>query len=287
MKPDEIIEYLYGNEVKNIIVDCDMGADGDDQFALAYALVSPDKVKVLSVNSAPFGEDPASAASQGAIECKEIISLSGKSVPVFKGSADYITRTGKPVESDAALNIRNEVMKSDKPVFAVVTGCCTNAASALALYPEIKDKLIIVWLALDSLDVGAKADEYNYHGDIEAGKLLFSLAENIVLVCSGKVVAPYRKTKDEVDMLFPSANPLASWLRKRYREITWAKGLWDLCAEGLLILPDACRAGTVPRPVFGEDGMIVSHDISRSIVAVDYNDSKRIIADCARRINMH
>ena len=51
MKPQEIIEYINSNEIKNIIIDCDAGADGDDQFALAYALASPDKVNVIAVNN--------------------------------------------------------------------------------------------------------------------------------------------------------------------------------------------------------------------------------------------
>ena len=41
MTPEEIIDYIRSNAEKNIVVDCDAGADGDDQFALAYALTSP------------------------------------------------------------------------------------------------------------------------------------------------------------------------------------------------------------------------------------------------------
>ena len=287
VKAEDIIEYIYSGEVKNIIVDCDMGADGDDQFALAYALTSPDKVKVLSVNSAPYNDDADANSENGKAECEEIISSSGLDVPVFKGSADYITRTKKPIVSDAADNIRDTALTSEKPVFVVVTGCCTNVASALALYPEIRDKIIVVWLALEDLEGRENSKEYNYHGDIEAGKLLFSHADNLVIVCSGKTVAPFERTKDEVDALFCSDRPLASWLRRRFREIPWAHGLWDLCAEGLLILPDACKAEIFPRPRIGDDGEIASYDESRPIIAVNRNECEKIINDCSKRIHIH
>ena len=287
MTTEEIIRDIRSERIKKVIIDCDAGADGDDQFALAYALTSPDKLKVISVNSAPFNDDSEEMAIAGANECREIVKTAGLDIPVFCGSRDFITRTGAPVESEAAQNIRDSVLSSEEPVYIIITGCCTNAASALALYPEIAKRLIVVWLALDDLDGKNNTGEYNYHNDIEGGKLLFSLAENMVLVCAGRVVAPYRRSDDEVDELFYSDCPLPSWLRRRFREIPWAQGLWDLCAEGALILPEACRFEVSPRPVFGENGEIAGFDEERTIVLINKNDPEAIIKDCARRINSH
>lgn len=284
MHPDDIISHINSDAVKNIVIDCDAGADGDDQFALAYALCAPDKVRVLGICSAPFNE-PAEAVAAGKAECLEIVRAAGLDTPVFEGSRNFISRAGEAVPSEAARALRDIVMSRDETVYVVITGCCTNVACALALYPEIRDKVIVVWLALDDLRGGKNTGEYNYHNDIEAGKLLFSFAENMVLVCAGRVVAPYRRTDDEIDVLFSSKNPLSTWLRRRFREITWAQGLWDLCAESLLILPGACKAEVCDRPVFGDDGEILSFDSSRPIVVVNENDSEAIIADTVKRIN--
>ena len=285
MTPEQIIRDIYSPRIKKIIVDCDAGADGDDQFALAYALTSPDKVEVLSVNSAPFNDDSSDMALAGKLECEEIVSAARLHLPVFCGSFDFITRHGAPIESDAARNIRDTVLNSEEPVYVVISGCCTNAASALALYPEINEKLIVVWLALDNLDGDSNTGEYNYHNDIEAGKLLFSLAENLVLVCAGKVVAPFRKTDDEIKTLFSSNKPLPIWLRNRFCEIPWAQGLWDLCAEGILIIPEASELEISKRPIFGDNGEIVSFSDSRNIVLVNKNRPELIIDDCVKRIN--
>ena len=284
MNPSDIISHIRSKEIKKVVVDCDAGADGDDQFALAYALTSPDKVEVLAACSAPFN-DPAPAVAEGKQECADIISAAGLDVPAYAGSPDFIARTGAPVPGEAAARLRDLVLSTDEPVYVVITGCCTNVASALALYPEIRERLIVVWLALDNLERRHNTGEYNYHNDIAAGKLLFSLAENMVLVCAGRVVGPYRRTDDEIDALFSGAGPLPTWLRRRFREITWAQGLWDLCAESLLILPEVCKTEVSPRPLFGEDGEITGFDPDRPIVLVNENDPAAIIADAAARIN--
>lgn len=284
MSPEQIRTHIQSDTVKNIIVDCDAGADGDDQFALAYAVASPHKVRVLAVCSAPYNE-PAEAVAAGKAECEEIISAAGLAIPVYEGSPAFIRKTKKPVNSPAAQALRELVLSNREPVYAVITGCCTNVASALSLYPEIRDKLIVVWLALDHLQGQNNTGEYNYCNDIEAGKILFDLAENMVLVCAGRVVAPYRKSNEEIDELFSASRPLPTWLRRRFREIPWAQGLWDLCAEGLLIRPDACRMEISARPVFGENGEIETFDRKRPIVVVNQNKPDVIIADAAKQIN--
>lgn len=287
MLPEEIIAHINSPKIKKVIVDGDVGADGDDQFALAYALCASDRVEVLAANSAPFNDDSADMAAAGKVECEEIIAAAGLAeiVPAFTGSPDFITRAGGPLKSAAAENIRQAVLSTRDPVYVVITGCCTNVASALALYPEIRDRLIVVWLGLDDLEGNHNTGEYNYHNDIEGGKLLFSLAENMVLVCAGKVVAPFRRTDDEIDAMFCADNPLSTWLRKRFREITWAQGLWDLCGEGLLICPEACKMEVHPAPLFGADGEITSFDASRQMVVVNENDPDRIVQDAVQRIN--
>lgn len=287
MLSEEIIAHINSLKIKKLIVDCDAGADGDDQFALAYALRAPDRVEVLAVNSAPFNDDSADMAAAGKSECEEIIAAAGLTdkVPAFAGSPDFITRAGGPLESDAAKNIRRAVLSTQEPVYVVITGCCTNVASALALYPEIRERLVVVWLGLDNLEGNHNTGEYNYHNDIEGGKMLFSLAENMVLVCAGKVVGPFRRTDDEIDAMFCADNPLSTWLRKRFREITWAQGLWDLCGEGLLICPQACKMEVHDRPLFGADGEIIGFDAGRPIIVINENDPDKIVQDAMQRIN--
>ena len=50
----ELIAELKNGERKNIILDTDAYNEVDDQYTIAYAMLSPDRVNILSINAAPF-----------------------------------------------------------------------------------------------------------------------------------------------------------------------------------------------------------------------------------------
>lgn len=288
MRPEEIIADIRSDRIKDIIVDCDMGADGDDQFACGYALASPDKVRVLAVTCAPYNDNSHETVEWGRQESADIIKAAETYVKygAIAGCPDYITGKGRAVSCDGVDAIARIVREADGPVYSVSTGCITNIASALYLYPDIREKLICIWLALDGLDSVSNTGEYNYHNDIEGGKLFFETCENIVLVEAGRTVAPFRRTDEEIkEQYFES--PLARFLAKRFCEIGWAQGLWDLCAESVLILPDACDMRICNVPVFDEKGEICGFNSRKQMVSVNKNDHDRIANDAKNRINSH
>ena len=279
MTPYEIIADIKSDRIKKVIVDCDAGADGDDQFAFALALRATHKMKVIAVNSAPFNDDSADMAEAGKIENATIAKLADPDSPVpsFAGSHDYINRTGAPIRSEASDNIIKACRESDEPIYVIISGCCTNVASALALAPDIADKLIVLWLGLDNLDNRSNTGEYNYHNDIEAGKILFSLAKNIVLCVAGRLVAPFLRTNDQIDEMFGQGDDLCKWLAKRFRELSWAQGLWDYCAEGIFVCPEAFTFEISRVPVFRPDGEIEGFDTQKKMVAVNAVDHDMLI----------
>ena len=80
MRPEEIIADLCSDRIKDIIVDGDFGADGDDQFALGYALAAPDKVRVIAVTAAPYNENSDETVESGRQEAQDIVDVAGYSV---------------------------------------------------------------------------------------------------------------------------------------------------------------------------------------------------------------
>lgn len=286
MTLEKILEDIRSDRIKDVIVDCDMGADGDDQFALGYALASPDKVRVLCVTCAPYNENSDETVEAGRQESEDIIASGGAYVKygAYAGCPDYITKTGAAIPCPCVDMIAKIVREADGPVYSVSTGCITNIASALALYPDIREKLVTVWLALDGLDSTTNTGEYNYHNDIEGGKTFFELSENIILVEAGRTVAPFYRTNEQIEKTYCESN-MARFLAKRFREISWAQGLWDLCAESVLILPDACDFRITAVPLFDEKGEIRGFDEKKKMIAVNKNDPERIAADAAFRIN--
>lgn len=284
MTPYEIIEDIKSDRIKKVIVDCDAGADGDDQFAFALALRATHKMQVIAVNSAPFNDDSADMAEAGKLENATIAKIANPLCPIpsFAGSHDYITRTGAPVPSEAADNIIKACRESDEPIYVIISGCCTNVASALAFAPDIADKLIVLWLALDNLDNRENTGEYNYKNDIEAGKLLFKLSKNIIHAVAGRLVAPFYRTNQQILDAYGHGDELCKWLANRFCEITWAQGLWDYCAEGILVLPEAFTFEVRNVPEFDERGEIDHFDETREMVAVTAVDHDMLYKEALR-----
>lgn len=288
MTPYEIIEDIKSDRIKKVIFDGDTGADGDDQFALALALRSP-KMNVVAANSAPFNDDSADMAAAGKLENDEIIKAAGMTGQVVSccGSPDFITRTGLPMHSEAADNIIKICRESDEPVYIVISGCCTNAACALALAPDIADKLIVLWLGLDNLDGQRNTCEYNYHNDVEGGKLLFSLAKNMVLAVAGKLVAPFQRSNEQIMNLYAHGDELCRWLANRFCEISWAQGLWDYCADGVLAFPDAFTYEVVNTPIFKKNGEIENFDPNRQMVAINNVDVEHLMIEALKLMGVY
>ena len=286
MTPEEIIADIKSSRIKKVIIDNDTGADGDDQFAFAWALRATNRIEVLSVNSEPFNDDSADMAAAGKIENATIARLANPDSPVpsYCGSPDFITRAGAPMMSEAAQSIIDICRASDEPIYIILSGCCTNVACALSLAPDIADKLVVVWLALDNLDNRQNTGEYNWHNDIEGGKLVFKLAKNMVLAVAGRLVAPFYRTDNQIEELFGHGDELCKWLVNRFKEITWAQGLWDYCAEGVLIIPEAFEFEVRNVPVFDERGEISHFDENRTMVAISACDHDMIMAEALRQM---
>lgn len=63
----------------------------------------------------------------------------------------------------------------EKPLYVVAIGAITNVASALLMRPEIKDRMVLVWLGGNSLE-WPDNKEFNLFQDVAAA-VWFSDAE--------------------------------------------------------------------------------------------------------------
>ena len=60
-----LIETLLDGKKKSVILDTDTYNEVDDQYALAYAMLSPDKVNLLAITVAPFKNSRAKTPGEG------------------------------------------------------------------------------------------------------------------------------------------------------------------------------------------------------------------------------
>ena len=185
----------------NMVLDTDTFNEVDDQFALSYALMSPEKLNVQAVYAAPFsstffakllGEEnvniPMTRDLKEGLELsyQEIIKIYRmlKKSPegnVFRGSNQYLSAPDKPIESAAAQDLIKRAMASDKLLYVAAIGEITNIASAIMMEPKIIDKIVVVWLAGQPMQ-WPQTIEFNLGQDLIASQFILNCGVPLVLI---------------------------------------------------------------------------------------------------------
>ncbi len=169
-----------------VILDTDTANEADDQFALAYAALSPN-VKLDAVLTAPFSNgrerNPSRSIDLSMEEAEKFLDLAGADVPVFEGSREFLKDTKTPVESPAAWYLCERLRALPEGERAVVCamGCGTNIASALLTAPDISDKMILIWQA-GHVPECPEGGEFNLCGDVNAARVIFESDVPLVLI---------------------------------------------------------------------------------------------------------
>ncbi|MBR7185217.1 MAG: nucleoside hydrolase, partial [Clostridia bacterium] len=168
-----LIKELRSEKPKKIILDTDAYNEIDDQFAIAYAMRSPERVELLSINAAPFLNHRSTDAGDGMEKSyHEIFNIMRMTdpeakIPVYRGSTRFLENKQTPVESEAADNIINTVLAADEMIYVVAIGAITNVASAIIKCPEIVSKMTVIWLGGHALH-WPNTREFNLKQDVAA-----------------------------------------------------------------------------------------------------------------------
>lgn len=179
------------------VIDSDTYNEVDDQFAIAYALMSPERLDVQALYAAPFssafqrammGEtvlpmtaETAEAVEQSYLEMRKLLGLLESDCPAFRGSPNYMTDVETPVESEAARDLVRRAHESVEPLYVIAIGEITNVASAIVMDPSIIKKIVVVWLAGQPLH-WPHALEFNLWQDQIASRLILDSGVPLVLV---------------------------------------------------------------------------------------------------------
>ena len=285
----KILNDIKSDSIKNIILDTDAYNEIDDQFALAYAMLSPDRVNLLSVNAAPFLNSRAKDAGDGMIksynEIGRIMKLvdPNANIPYYKGSDKFLTDKKIPVESEAADNIINTVMNSDDFVYIVALGAITNVASAIIKCPEIVNKTAVIWLGGHALTY-KDTREFNLRQDILSAQIVFDSGIPLVQIPCKGVCTEFITTIPELEYYLRGKNDLCDYLVDIVRSYTqkpygWSKVVWDVTAVAVLVKPEALSYSIIPRPYVTNEAFyafnnerphyIYVHQLSRDPIYAD------------------
>lgn len=279
-----------------MVLDTDTFNEIDDQFALAYTILSKEKLNLEAVYAAPFSNRRAKTAGEGMeMSYKEIHKiLKMLHVPsenfVFRGSADYLRDLDKPHRSAAAMDLIERAMQStpDDPLYVVPIGCITNIASAILLEPQIIKNIVIVWLGGNAL-YWPHQREFNLRQDVLATRVVLDSGVPFVMLPTRPVVSHLHTTIPELTHFLKGKNEISDYLLNIMIEYSmgreaYSKVIWDVSALAWLINPEWVPTDIVHSPVM-TDQVTFSIDQSRHLIRIATSLNRdKIFADLFRKL---
>ncbi|MGI6173218.1 MAG: nucleoside hydrolase [Christensenellales bacterium] len=248
----------------DMVLDTDTYNEVDDQFALAYSLLS-DKVHLQAVYAAPFHNFRSSGPEDGMVksyaEIKRVLATMKVSHEgfAFEGSRGYLRDSETPQDSPAVRDLIRRAMAraEDDPLYVAAIGCITNVASALLIEPRILDKIVIVWTATNEFS-WPTAREFNIMQDVPASKVIFDSGVPVVFVPAMGVSSHMMSTIWELRACIGGKNALCDTLCDLFEAYSdnhfgWAKEIWDIAAIAWLVDPEMAPSELLHMPWLSED----------------------------------
>ena len=235
----------------DVVLDTDTFNEIDDQYALAYLIRSSEQLTLKAIYAAPFlnakSESPADGMEKSHAEILRILSLMEREDQtglVYKGSTQFLPDETTAVASPAAEHLATLAMRytPEHPLYVVAIAAITNVASALLLRPEIRDRIVIIWLGGHSYD-WFDTKEFNMRQDVAAARVVFGSGAALVqLPCMG-VVSAFATSGPELEYWLRGKNKLCDYLldatakeaAARQGGALWSRPIWDVCAVAWLL----------------------------------------------------
>ena len=284
--PDKKVRMVLDTDTYNVV---------DDQFALAYALKSPERVGLEAVYAAPFYNDRSNSPEDGMEksydEIIKILNLMGVKPEgfVFKGSAGYLKNARTPRESEAAADLVKRAMaRDDEPLYVVAIGAITNVASAILMEPGIINRIVVIWLGGNAL-FWKDTREFNLSQDIHASRLILDCGVPLVHVPCMGVTTHLTTTVPELEHYLMGKSALGTYLVDIVRSYDnnpfgWSKVIWDVAAVAWLVNEKWLPSGLVSSPVL-TDQFTWSFDPQRHLIrSVFYLHRDEIFADLFKKL---
>lgn len=299
MNFSEFVKDLKSGSVKDVILDTDTYNEIDDQFALSWAVLENGKrLNLLSVNAAPFYNSRSTCAEDGMIksydeilnllniisDCGCDLKVDPKSIPVYKGSTQYLPSKDTAVNSEAADNIVRTVKSNPRPVYVLAIGAITNVASAIIKDPSITENMVVVWLGGHAWHYH-HSREFNMVQDVNAAKVIFDSKVPFLQVPCVGVCDNLKTTVPELRYYLEGKNKLSDYLCDIVCDYQpegakcWSKVIWDISTVAALITKGYGEAVTLPTPVLTTESMYAFDTARHPMLYVRSLNRDKIFAD--------
>jgi len=264
-----------------IVIDSDAYNEIDDQFAIVYALLSPERLDVKAIYAAPFFNErstgPADGMEKSYLEILRLLGRLNRSTMdfVFRGSDHYLSDIETPVRSEATEDLVNRIMNSDKNdlLYVVAIAALTNIASAILIEPNIIDRMILVWLGGHPLH-WHHTREFNLKQDVMAARLVFDCGVPLVQIpCTG-VASHLMTTLPEIERFVEGKGTIGDYLADTFKacssdHFAFSRPLSDISAMAYLVNDSWVPTEFVPSPIV-TDQLTWSFDRRRHFIRSAY-----------------
>jgi purine nucleosidase len=280
----------------SIVLDTDAANEIDDQFAVAYALLSP-KLQIDAVYAAPFVGRGADSPAQGMRASRdEIVRVLGalgvpEPPPVLDGANRWLTDGSEGARSPASDDLVRRARAGQAPVYVIAIGAPTNVAAVIEQAPEIVERIVVVWLG-GNATYWHRADEFNSRQDRAASRVLFDSKVPLVHVPCHPVTEALRIAPPEIDRSVRGRGRIGDLLADLYHRAAAAQGrsswiVWDLGPVAWFVNPGWAPTVAVHSPILTEDGRW-AHDAGRHLISeVRSVDRDAIFNDLFAKLGRH
>ncbi len=237
------------------IIDTDAANEIDDLYAIALALVSPERFKIEGFNathfSNQFGAGPVTIDMSYSVIMQLLESASlATQYNIFRGS-DPFSYPKRPTRSSAVDFIIEQAYKSSKddPLWVICLGAATNVASALLIDPEIRNRINCVFHARGEEYWPERTVQFNIQGDILAASYLLESGVPLVWFDTGtKLCASYEYTERYIATTGKLGEFIHNYRNKNEIFLGSTKGFFDLGDIAWLLEPKLCKTEIISAP---------------------------------------
>ncbi|MBV8867093.1 MAG: nucleoside hydrolase [Acidobacteriaceae bacterium] len=282
-----------------VILSTDVGNEIDDQWAIAYMLLSPSfDVRGIVSAHAPSLPSP-SAHSTYEILVDEVERRLGmlSHVPLFEGSSEPLANRQIP-RLNAGVEFMIDASKSfsQENRLAVLTiGAATDVASAILQDPSITNRISVVAMGFKSLEGG---DEYNVQNDPQAWRVILDSDVPVTIGAADVCRKDLLMSFDQANTLVSKRGPVGAWLWNEYegwyfrnvkplRKNDFSKPwvIWDTVVmayeQGMTMQKE------IPRPRLAEDLSLEKTKTKKTITWITGVDSNRLWTDFAQKLDYY
>src|SRR5215213_9937222 len=225
-----------------MVLDTDTYNEIDDQFALVYALLSPERITCEAIYAAPFHNQRSSGPEDGMLRSYEeigrVLERLGRATEglVHEGARAWLPASDQPVLSAAVHDlIARARAGGDDPLYVVAIGAITNIASALL-----------------------------------ASRALFDSGVALVRVPCLNVAEHLRTTQAEMERFVKGQGAIGDYLFEIYsgyydQHYARSKEIWDIGPIAWLIEPTWVETTLVHSPILTAE-QTWSHDSQRHLI---------------------